>query len=111
MVSPLNPLDIQSQPSSAENQIFNEIKRGGTQKEQLKKVATEFESVFITKMITLMDKTVEKDDGVFGEEGGYLKNFKSFMFNEMGREMAKSSHSSIGFAAQIYKQMENSIKE
>lgn len=111
MVMPLNTANIDIQASTAENAIFNQIKSSGTSKEQLKKAATEFESVFITKMLTMMEKTVEKEDGVFGKEGDFLKNFKSLMFNEMGRSMAKSPASTFGFASQIYKQMEKSIVE
>lgn len=110
MINPINAIDIQSQPSTAENAIFSQIKRSGSEKEQLKKAATEFEAVFVTKMLTLMDKTVEKGGGIFGEEGGFMKNFKSLIFNEIGRDIAKNPATSIGFASQIYKQMENRVK-
>ncbi len=111
MLSPINTANYDSQPTSAEVEVFNQIKRAGNKKEQLKKVASEFESVFVTKMISLLDKTVEKEDGVFGQEGNFLKNFKSFMFAEMGREIAQNPRTSFGFASQIYKQMEKSLGE
>lgn len=110
MVAPLNIANIDTQSTSPENAVLDQIKRSGSSKQQLKKVASEFEAIFVTKMLTLMDQTVDKEGGVFGEEGNFLKNFKSFMFNEMGRDIAKSPKSSIGFAAQIYKQMEKSVK-
>lgn len=110
MVTPLNIVNIDSQATSPENAALEQIKRSGTSKEQLKKVASEFEAVFVTKMLTLMDQTVDKEGGAFGDEGDFLKNFKSFMFNEMGRDIAKNPKTSIGFAAQIYKQMEKNIK-
>ena len=111
MIEPSHIVNVQKPVSSSENAIFNQIKRMGSEKDQLKKVSSEFESVFVTKMLSLMDKTVEKDGGVFGGEGQFLKTFKSFMFNEMGRQIASNPRTSIGFASQIYKQMENSIKE
>lgn len=98
--------NIDSQAVSGEQQILNSIKNAGTTKEQLKKVATEFEAVFVTKMLSTMDKTVDKEGGFFGGESKYLDNFKSYMFNEMGRDIASKPHSSIGFAKQIYEQME-----
>ena len=106
MVMPINTASVDIQAANAETSIFNQIKGSGTSREQLKKAATEFEAVFITKMLTMLEKTVEKDDGAFGQEGDFLKNFKSLMFNEMGRSMAKSPTSTFGFASQIYKQME-----
>lgn len=110
MVTPLNIANIDTQASTPENAILNQIKKSGSSKEQLKKVASEFEAVFVTKMISLMDQTVDKEGGAFGDEGNFLKNFKSYMFNEMGRDIAKNSKTSFGFAAQIYKQMEGSLK-
>lgn len=110
MVTPLNFANIDSPTSSPENAILNQIKKSGSPKEQLKKTASEFEAVFVTKMLTLMDQTVDKEGGAFGEEGNFLKNFKSFMFDQMGRDIAKNSKTSFGFAAQIYKQMEKNVK-
>lgn len=110
-ISPLNPIQIDTPYTSADNQVFNDIKKSGTTKEQLKKAASEFESVFITKMLQTMDKTVDREEGgALGNEGDFLKNFKSFMFTEMGRQMAKNPKTSFGFASQIYKQMENYIE-
>ena len=108
---PISTVNYDSQPTSAEIQVFNQIKKSGNQKEQLKKVSSEFEAVFVTKMITLLDKTVEKEEGVFGQEGNFLKNFKSFMFTEMGRDIAHNPKTSFGFAEQIYKQMEKGLGE
>lgn len=95
---------------NSETQIINNIKNAGSEKTQLKKVAQEFESVFVTQMLNMMEKTVEKEGGMF-EEGHYMKNFKSFVFNEIGREISSNPKTSIGFAEQIYKQMEKSVKE
>ncbi len=111
MLSPINTANYDSQPTSAETEVFNQIKKSGNRKEQLKKVSAEFEAVFVTKMISLLDKTVEKEDGVFGQEGSFLKNFKSYMYTEMGRDIAKNPRTSFGFAQQIYKQMEKSLGE
>lgn len=90
-------------------QIFNRIKCNPSTKEQLKKVSTEFEAIFITKMINTLDKTVDKENGLFGEKTSFLNNFKSFMFNEMGRQMAMNPNCSFGFAEQIYSQMEKYV--
>ena len=97
--------------SHQDSEMINNIKKNPSSKAQLKKVASEFEAIFITKMIETMDKTVDKENGIFGKEGHFLKNFKSFMYNEMGRQMAKNPNSSFGFAKQIYDQMEKFVPD
>lgn len=110
-------INIQTEISLIRNQshqdteMINNIKKNPSSKAQLKKVASEFEAIFITKMIETMDKTVDKENGIFGKEGHFLKNFKSFMYNEMGRQMAKNPNSSFGFAKQIYDQMEKFVPD
>lgn len=90
-------------------QIFNSIKSSGDKKEQLKKVAAEFESMFITKMMNLMDKTVDREGGIFGGESKYEDQFKGYVYQELGRQLATNERTSFGFASQIYKQMEKYI--
>jgi len=90
-------------------QIINQIKGSGSGKQQLKKVAKEFESIFISKMFSLMDKSVDKEGGIFGEETKYVDNLKSYMYDELGRSLANNPHSSFGFAKQIYEQMEKNV--
>lgn len=91
--------------------VLNDIKRGtSSEKEQLKKVATEFEAIFVTKMISSLDKTVDREGGLFGEESKFMDNFKSLMFNDIGRQIANNPHSSIGIAKQMYEQMEKTVR-
>ncbi|MBR2524831.1 rod-binding protein [bacterium] len=92
-------------------QVFNKIKESCGQKAQLKKIGQEFESMFITKMLTLMDKTVDREGGVLGEDTKYVDTFKNHVFQEMGRQLSSNPHTSIGMASQIYKQMERYIQE
>lgn len=91
---------------SGDQDVLNNIKSSTSSKEQLKKVATEFESIFVAKMFSLMDQTVDKEGGILGEENKHTEKFKSFMYNELGRQLASNPHSSFGFAKQIYSQME-----
>lgn len=92
-------------------QTLDSIKTIKSQREQLKKVSTEFEAIFVTKMLNTMDKTVSIGDkgGLFGEDNKYLDKFKSFIYGEVGRQIAKSPTSTVGFAKQIYQQMEKSL--
>lgn len=96
------------QNSSDLSQI-EQIKRGTkSQKEQLKKVAVEFESIFVSKMLNEMDKTVDKEGSLF-QESKYLDNLKSFMYNDIARTIANDPRTSIGIAKQMYSQLEKTV--
>ena len=75
----------------------------------MKKVATEFESIFVTKMLSEMDKTVDHENSLFGKEGQYVDTFKSIVYQQMGRDIANNPRTSFGFADQIYRQMEKFV--
>ena len=92
-------------------QTLDSIKSLKSQREQLKKVSTEFEAIFVTKMLNTMDKTVSIGDkgGLFGQESKYLDKFKSFIYTEVGRQISQNPISTVGFAKQIYTQMEKSL--
>lgn len=91
--------------------VFNKIKETGGQKAQLKKVGQEFETLFMTKMMTLMDKTVDKEGGILGGESKYVDTFKNHVFQEVSRQLSSNPHTSIGIASQIYKQMERYVQD
>jgi len=112
LIEPINYNLINSGDAiNADQQVFNRIKESESGKEQLKKVATEFESIFIAKMFSTMDQTVDREGGIFGEETKYYDSLKSYMYNEMGRSLASNPHSTFGFAKQIYQQMEKFVKD
>ena len=86
--------------------LYNRIKEAGDSKAQLKKAAEEFEAIFITKMLTEMDKTVDRENGIFGEKNQYEETFKSIIYQQIGHDIASNPRTSLGMAQQIYKQME-----
>ena len=97
---------------NSDQELYNRIKNSGSEKTQLRKAATEFESIFITKMLSEMDKTVDKEkDGLFGNDNKYEEAFKSIMFQQMGRDLANNPRTTFGFADQIYRQMEKFVAE
>ena len=99
-----------AQTVNADQVLYDRIKESGSQKEQLKKAATEFESIFITKMLSEMDKTVDKEEnGLFGNDNKYEDMFKSVVFQQLGRDLANNPRTSFGFADQIYRQMEKFV--
>lgn len=108
-MEPTNYTMNMTETVSGDQQIFNQIKSTKSNREQLKKVAKEFEGVFISKMFSLMDQTVDKEGGILGEETKHLDKFKSYMYDELGRQLANNPHSTFGFAKQIYTQMEKAL--
>ena len=89
--------------------LYNRIKEAGDSKAQLQKAAEEFEAIFITKMLTEMDKTVDREGGLFGEKSEYVDTFKSIVYQQIGHDIASNPHTSMGMAQQIYKQMERYV--
>ena len=75
----------------------------------MKRVSTEFESIFVAKMLNELDKTVDKEGSMF-QESKYLDNLKSFMYNDIAREIASNPQSSLGIAKQMYQQLEKTVK-
>lgn len=97
------------QNSSDLAEIENIKKNSKSQKEQLDKISKEFESIFVAKMLNELDKTVDKEGSLF-QESKYLDNLKSFMYNDIARNIANNPQTSIGIAKQIYTQLEPTVK-
>ena len=98
-----------AQVVNSDQVLYNRIKESGDSKAQLQKAAEEFEAIFITKMLTEMDKTVDKEGSLF-QESKYLDNLKSFMYNDIARQISSNPHTSIGVAKQLYTQLEKTVK-
>ena len=69
-----------------------------------------FEAIFVTKMLTEMDKTVDRENGIFGEKNQYEDTFKSIIYQQIGHDIASNPRTSLGMAEQIYRQMEKYTK-
>ncbi len=112
MTTDTNTLQMMSkQTINSEQEVYNRIKSAGSEKAQLEQVSKEFESMFVTKMLSLMDSTVDRSGGIFGEKQPYTDMFKSYVFQQMGRDMTNNPRTSIGLAKQIYSQMEKYTKD
>ena len=90
--------------NSSDLSAIENIKSGTkSEKEQLQKVASEFESIFVSKMMMEMDKTIDRENSLF-QESKYMDNLKSIMYNQIAREISSNPHTSIGVAKQLYTQ-------
>lgn len=96
--------------NSSDLSAIENIKSGTkSEKEQLQKVASEFESIFVSKMMMEMDKTIDRENSLF-QESKYMDNLKSIMYNQIAREISSNPHTSIGVAKQLYTQLEKQVK-
>ena len=96
--------------TSSDFAAIENIKKGAkSEKEQLQRLASEFESICVAKMLNELDKTVDKEGSMF-QESKYLDNLKSFMYNDIAREISSNPQSSLGIAKQMYQQLEKTVK-
>lgn len=98
-----------AQTINSDQILYNRIKEAGDSKAQLRKAAEEFEAIFITKMLSEMDKTVDREGGLFGDKTQYVDTFKSIVYQQIGHDIASNPRSSFGMADQIYRQMERYV--
>ena len=97
--------------NSSDLAAIENIKRSNSApKEKLMQVAQEFEAVFVSKMLTELDKTVDKEGSLF-QESKYLDNFKSILYNDLARNISKDPYHNLGIAKQLYTQLEKTVKE
>ena len=81
-----------------------------TGKQQLQKVSKEFEAIFVAKMLSTLDKTVDRENSMF-HESKYMDSLKSVMYADIGKNIANSPTTSIGIAKQIYEQMQHTVSD
>lgn len=90
----------QSNITGAQLSSLKNAPRAGEDK-SLRKVAEDFESVFISQMIAPMMETVNAD-GIFS--GGHAeKVYRSMMVDEFGKSFSKSG--GLGIADQVYNEL------
>lgn len=111
MISGMTSNALNMSAVNGEQAVYNQIKNSKDSKEQLMKAAQEFESIFITKILSSMEETVDKTGSLFEEKsGGYLDSFRPYMYQQIGHDLASNPNTSFGFAKQIYAQMEKYVK-
>jgi len=108
----INPAGLDIAVFNMKSNIVNSIDYPDLNKkevkdEALKKAAMDFESVFINKLLEIMNSTVQKSDFLNG--GRAEETFKSMLNQQLAINISSSSTSSFGFAEQIYKQMKDRV--
>ncbi|MDX2085809.1 MAG: rod-binding protein [Candidatus Melainabacteria bacterium] len=71
---------------------------------ELKRVAQQFEGVFIKQLLEAMDKTIQRDNSLFSG-GSAEEKFRGMLYDEMSNNMAsRAGGSGLGLAEEIYRQ-------
>ena len=68
------------------------------------------EAIFVAKMLSTLDKTVDRENSMF-QESKYMDSLKSVMYADIGNNIANSPTTSIGIAKQIYEQMQHTVSD
>lgn len=109
----MEPINLTTSQSNILNDQIVDIRKRTTlnlsKDEKAMKTAQEFEGLFISKMMEMMDSTISKEENGLFSPGKNEKTFKSFFFQEIGKEISKNPATSIGVAKQIYEQIKDMV--
>ncbi|MFA6989189.1 MAG: rod-binding protein [Candidatus Gastranaerophilaceae bacterium] len=75
---------------------------------KLMESAKQFEAVFVTKMLEIIDSTVDREGG-FMAEGKTAQAFKPFYHQEIAKNIVENPNTSFGLAKQMYEQMKDKV--
>ena len=96
--------DIQS--TNNLNQLRMKTCNVKNSEEKLLEAAQGFEAIFVTKLLNQMNSSSMNEGGFLGQSSSQ-KTFKGMLFQEIGKEVAKTS--SFGIADAIYNQLKDSV--
>ena len=96
--------DIQTQNNL--NQLRMKTCNVKNSEEKLLEAAQGFEAIFVTKLLNQMHSSSMNEGGFLGQSSSQ-KTFKGMLFQEIGKEVAKTS--SFGIADAIYNQLKDSV--
>ena len=96
--------DIQAQNNL--NQLRMKTCNVKNSEEKLHEAAQGFEAIFVTKLLNQMNSSSMNEGGFLGQTSSQ-KTFKGMLFQEIGKEVAKTS--SFGIADAIYNQLKDSV--
>ena len=99
-----NMQDIQTQNNL--NQLRMKTCNVKNSEEKLLEAAQGFEAIFVTKLLNQMNSSSMNEGGFLGQSSSQ-KTFKGMLFQEIGKEVAKTS--SFGIADAIYNQLKDSV--
>lgn len=101
---------IQRLSAKQTHALFENPETAGQRK--LKKVANDFEAVFVQQLIDAMDKTVDREDSLLGG-GESEKTFRGMLNQQVATNIAQSSSTGGGFgmARNVFEQSVQLLEE
>lgn len=108
MINPQDAVKIYNLDHQENINVLNKAKGANLEDSQMMEAAKDFEAVFVTKLLNVMDSTVSRDEG-FMKQGKTEKTFKSFYHQAIAKEMTRDPETSFGLAKQIYEQMKDMV--
>ncbi len=106
-MEPINATDIQDiQTQNNLNKLRMRNCNVKSNEAKLQEAAQGFEAIFVTKLLSQMNNSSMNNGGFIGNSNSE-KTFKSMLFQEIGKEVAKTS--SFGIADAIYNQLKDSV--
>ncbi len=106
-MEPINTTDIQDiQTQNNLNKLRMKTCNVKSNEEKLREAAQGFEAIFVTKLLNQMNSSSMNEGGFMGHSNAE-KTFKGMLFQEIGKEVAKTS--SFGIADAIYNQMKDNV--
>lgn len=106
----INPVDMTTTMFGIQGKKLEELSGANKEKmtdEKLKQTAQDFEAVFLTQFLEILNSTVERSEEFSGGRGEEM--FRSMMNEEIAKNISSSSQTSFGFAQQIYEQMKDRV--
>jgi len=106
----INPTDMTATTYSLQTSKLNSLSsmdKANMSDEKLKKTASEFEAVFVTQFLEILNSTVERSEEFSGGRGEEM--FRSMMNEEVAKNIASNPKTSFGFAQQVYQQMKDRV--
>ena len=106
----INPTDITTTMFGLQKNKIEDLSGAGKNKmdnEKLKKTTQDFEAVFLTKFLEVLNSTLERSEEFSGGRGEEM--FRSMLNEEIANSIASNPQTSFGFAKQIYEQMKNRV--
>jgi Rod binding domain-containing protein len=109
----INPTEIANIQDSGYQKDLAKLKKMQHQpmtenQSKLMDSAKEFEAVFVTKMLEIIDSTVDREGGFLGQ-GKTAQMFKPFYHQEIAKSIVSNPETSFGLAKQMYEQLKDKL--
>ena len=109
MINPTEIANIQDSKYQKDLDKLQQMQKPMTENQsKLMESAKDFEAIFVTKMLEIIDSTVDREGG-FMSEGKTAQAFKPFYHQEIAKNIVNNPETSFGLAKQMYEQLKDRV--